>query len=114
MNTSYTIALHNILCYLPDESTDEVYLMYEGKKIWPLNEKFSSMKEDSSSSLKIETSVIRGATIKIELWEYDDLSPDDKLGKFLLEADKIGGPYTSDMIKEDNGKSKYAINWEVR
>lgn len=112
--TDYTIKLHNLLCYLPDESTDEVYLMFNGNKIWPKDKKFSSMNEGDTVDLKIETSVAKGASIKIELWEFDDLSPDDKLGKFILEADKLGGPYTSDMLKEDKGKSKYGINWEVR
>ncbi len=111
--TDYTIKLHNILCYLPDESTDEIYLKYNGKKIWPKDYKYFSMKEESSAELKIETNVAKGASINIELWEYDDLSPDDKLGKFILEADKLGGPYTSDMIKEDKGKSKYGLSWEV-
>lgn len=111
--TDYTIKLHSLLCYLPDESTDEVYLMFNGNKIWPKDKKFFSLNEGDSIELKIETTVIKGASIKIELWEFDDLSPDDKLGKFILEADKLGGPYTSDMIKEDKGKSKYAINWEV-
>lgn len=113
MITNYTIRLHRVLCYLPDEGTDEVYLMFDGKKVWPKDKKYSSMKEGDSAELRIETSVVKGASIKIELWEFDDLSPDDKLGKFILEADKIGGPYTSDMIKEDKGKSKYGLNWEV-
>jgi len=112
--TDYTIKIHNILCYLPDEGTDEVYLMSNGKKIWPKEEKYASMNEGDEMPLKVETSLARGASIKVELWEYDALSPDDYLGKFILEADKIGGPYTSDMIKEDKGKSKYALNWEVQ
>lgn len=109
----YTIKLNTIQCYLPDESTDEVYLIFNKQKIWPKDKKYSSMKEGSSSEIKIETNVAKGASISIELWEYDNLSPDDKLGRFILEADRIGGPYTSDMIKEDKGKSKYALNWEV-
>lgn len=112
--TDYKIRLHSILCYLPDESTDEVYLMFNGKKIWPKNEMYSSMNEGDVADLKIETTLARGASIKIELWEYDGLSPDDYLGKFVLEADKIGGPYTNDMIKEDEGKAKYGLNWEVK
>ncbi len=111
--TDYTIRLHSILCYLPDESTDEVYLKFNGQKIWPKDKKYASMNEGDSSELKIETSVVKGASISIELWEFDDLSPDDKLGKFVLEADKLGGPFTTDMIKEDQGKSKYGLNWEV-
>lgn len=87
--------------------------MYEGKKIWPKDKKFYSMSEGETAELKIETNVVKGASIKIELWEFDDLSPDDNLGKFILEADKLGGPFTSDMLKEDKGKSKYALNWEV-
>ncbi len=112
--TNYTIRIHNILCYLPDESTDEVYLMCNGKKIWPKDAKYTSMNEGDSSVVKVETSILKGASIKVEIWEYDDLSPDDYLGNFILEADKIGGPYTSDMMKEDKGKSKYALSWEIQ
>ena len=114
MSTSYNIAIHELYCYLPDESSDEVYLMCKGKKVWPKNEKFASLAEGDSTPIKLETSVIKGATVSVELWEYDVLSNDDKLGTFLLEADKLGGPYTSDMIKFDSGKSKYGLNWEVR
>ena len=110
----YTIRIHSLHCYLPDERTDEIYLISNGKKVWPKEEKFKLMKEGVSCDLKIETSVIKGASIKLEVWEYDAFSPDDYLGKFILEADKIGGPYTTDMIKEDKGKSKYALNWEVQ
>lgn len=112
--TDYTIRIHNILCYLPDEKTDEIYLKCNGKKIWPQNDKYTSMNEGGDAPVKVETNLAKGASIKIELWEFDNLSPDDYLGKFILEADKIGGPYTSDMIKEDQGKSKYALNWEVQ
>ncbi len=112
--TDYRIRLHNIICYLPDESTDEVYLMCNGKKIWPKAEKYISMNQGETIAVKVETTLARGASIKVELWEFDDLSPDDYLGKFMLEADKIGGPYTTDMIKEDKGKSKYALTWEVQ
>ena len=112
--TDYTIKLHHLTCYLPDESTDEIYLMAKGKKIWPKNEKYIAMKKGTSCDLKIETTLLKGASVKIELWEFDDLSPDDYLGKFILEADKVGGPHTIDMIKEDGGTSKYALNWEVQ
>lgn len=105
--------LHSLHCYLPDESSDEIFLMYEGKKIWPTDEKYHSMKEGKNVELKIKTTVLRGASKSIELWDQDSFSPDDKLGKFILEADKVGGPYMSDMIKEDDGKSKYGLNWEV-
>ena len=111
--TEYTIRLHSVLCYLPDETVDEVYLKFDGKKIWPQEGKYSSMKEGVSAEVHVETSAIKGSSIAIELWEYDALSPDDKLGKFILEADKLGGPFTSDMIKEDKGKSKYGLTWEV-
>jgi hypothetical protein len=111
--TNYTIKLHSLKCYAPDERTDEVYLMANDKKIWPKNEKYRSMKIGASEDLKIETTVAKGASIKIELWEYDLLTADDNLGKFILEADKIGGPRMLDMIKTDAGKSKYAITWGV-
>lgn len=113
MSLQYKILLHSISCFLPDEDTDEIYLKYNDKKIWPKEEKFASMNEGSVQTLELETLVTKGATIGIEVWEYDTFSKDDNLGKFLLEADKIGGPYTSDMIKSSKGKSKYSLSWEV-
>ena len=113
MAETYLIRIHSLQCYLPDEGTDEVYLMYKGQKVWPSGEKYKHMKEDSSLPVKIEISTTRGATVSVELWEYDTLSRDDNLGKFLLEADRLGGPFTSDMIKADKGKSKYGLTWEV-
>lgn len=113
MTQTYLIRVHTLQCFLPDEGTDEVYLMYKDQKVWPSGEKYKPMKEDVSLPVKIELEVIKGATATIELWEFDTLSADDNLGKFLLKADEIGGPYNSDMIKKDKGKSKYGINWEV-
>ena len=44
----YTIKLHSLLCYLPDESTDEVYLKFENNKIWPKDKKYASFNEGDS------------------------------------------------------------------
>ncbi len=109
----YSIKLHKLNCYLPDEATDEIYLKFNGKKLWPKNEAYVSMNEGSVAEVKLATTLLKGASIVVEVWEKDTLSADDKLGRFILEADKIGGPYQSDMIKEDNGKSKYSLEWEV-
>ncbi|MCB0497559.1 MAG: hypothetical protein KDC79_15555 [Cyclobacteriaceae bacterium] len=113
MALEYKLLLHNLSCFLSDEGTDEVYLTYRGEKIWPLNEKFTPMKAGSTANVELEISILKGATASVELWESDTFSKDDNLGKFLLEADKIGGPYTTDMIKADKGKSKYGLTWEV-
>lgn len=113
MALQYKILLHSISCFLSDEGTDEVYLKCKNKKIWPKEDKYASMKEGSVQPLELETLVAKGASISVEVWEFDTFSNDDNLGKFLLEADKIGGPYTTDMIKANNGKAKYSISWEV-
>lgn len=113
MSLQYKILLHSLSCFLPDEGTDEIYLKYNNKKIWPKDHKYVSMNEGTIQALELETLISKGATISIEVWEFDTLSKDDNLGKFLLEADKTGGPYTSDMIKTTSGKAKYSLNWEV-
>jgi len=109
----FKIHLLDLHCYLSDESKgDEVFLKYDGKKIWPEKDKFVPMK-GGSQRIGYEIEVERGSSVEIEIWDYDVLSANDKLGVVKLLADVQGGPFHSDMIRKDTQNAKYVLDWEV-
>ncbi|MDH5399819.1 MAG: hypothetical protein OEX02_16830 [Cyclobacteriaceae bacterium] len=109
---TYTLRLKKLHCYLSDEDdADEVFIKHAGKKIWPEG-KFIKMKS-GATDLNVELKVVKEGKVEFEIWDYDFLTPNDLLGTFMIRADSMGGPYTTDMIKKDKGTSKYALEWEL-
>ena len=111
-----TLTLSNLHCYFVEEHNyDDVYLKYNGKKIWPLDKKNEPMRIDTSQSLNIDLpDLIEGDEVVIELWDWDLLSPDDLLGSFKLIVAE-GGPFSTDMelnLKKTK-KAKYTLDWEA-
>ena len=107
-----TCNLINIHCHVPDESDlDEVYLKYNGKKIWP-SKRYRQLKPGATP---VETEIKdleREGFMEIELWDYDFLSRNDLLGKFRMPLDQAGGPFTTDLTKEGNTSAAYTLEWE--
>lgn len=100
-------------CYISDESADEVFLKFDKDKIWPADAKYIEMGA-TEETLNIEmTEVEVGTSIEIELWDYDTWSPNDKLGVFNMVVDGRGGPFTSDLRREQGSEAKYSLEWEV-
>jgi len=97
---------------MSDESdADEVFIKHQGKKIWPEG-KYVKMK-DSSVELHLEMKIEKGSSSVFEIWEYDLWTPNDLMGTVTITADSMGGPYTSDMVKNDKGNSRYSVTWEI-
>ena len=110
------IRILNLNCYTTGESgDDEVFLKLGGKKIWPVKGKYKSMKTEKVEVRVEVPDLDQGSMIEIELWDYDLLSPNDKLGVFKLQADRQGGPFTAEMIKNLNESSvaRYNLEWEI-
>lgn len=108
----YKLRLLNLKCYLSDESDgDEIFLKSEGKKIWPVEEKFKTINAEETK-LNIEFEVEKGAKMPIELWDYDVLSANDHLGDLTIVAD-AHGKYEVDFHKTGKDKSKYALEFEI-
>ena len=114
---SYTLILSRLHCYFVEEHEyDDVYLKYDGKKIWPSDKKQQSIMMDTTTELNVEIpDLSRNQEIIIELWDWDFLSPNDKLGTFTLLIEGDPGPFSTDMVQniKETKKAKYTIDWEV-
>ena len=109
------IKLKSITCHQPSETDkDEIFLKYQGKKIWPESSKF--MRIDTNETLSINLT-IDATTIwmEIELWEYNYLSRNDLLGDFVFKSSNYAGEYTNDLkvTEEFIYKVKYSLLWEL-
>ncbi len=113
-NTIYELRLLNLYCYRQDEADgDEVYLQYNENKIFPLDSKYIKMKEGEIKVGERINDIEKGTHINIELWDYDFLSPNDKLGEFLMLVNERGGPFKTDLKSVESEDAKYSLEWEV-
>ncbi len=114
---TFTLFLHRLHCYLAEENDyDDVFLKFEGKKIWPKDKKQQPIMMDTSTDLDIELKDIKkGQHIVIELWDWDLLSPNDKLGTFTMIIEGETGQFSTDMVKnlKETKKAKYTLDWEI-
>ena len=110
------IRILNLNCYTTGESKDdEVFLKLNGKKIWPETSKYRTMKMDKAEVRVEIPDLDKGVMIEIELWDFDLLSRNDLLGSFKLQADRQGGPFVAEMIRnvEESGVARYNMDWEI-
>jgi hypothetical protein len=110
------IKILQLNCFITDEiGFDELYLVVNNERIWPENHLYKSINPGSTRiDVKI-LDLLPNTQIDLEVWDYDYLSSNDLLGKILLLVDEPGGPYTTDMIpnQEKTEKAKYSIVWEI-
>lgn len=108
----YKLKILSLKCYLRDEADgDEVYLKSEGKKIWPVEAKYTVAREESTP-VGLEFIIQKGDVISYELWDHDKLSANDYLGSLTIIAD-AHGHYVNEFDKPGNDQSKYALEWEL-
>ena len=112
-----TLSLNFLHCYfVEEENYDDVFLKYNGKKIWPKRKKQQAVMMDTTTPLNVEIRGISlGQLVEIELWDFDWLSSNDLLGVFKMEISETTGAFTTDMIRnlEETEKAKYTLEWEV-
>ena len=109
------IKLLTTQCIVPDETDkDEMYLKYDGNKIWPTGNKFWRIDTGEKADINLEIEVPDG-WVKIELWDYDYASLNDHLGDFDFEVSSaLPGKYSTSMhITEKNTTASYILSWEV-
>ncbi len=112
-----TIHLHKLNCILNDEvDKDEVYLKFNGKKIWP--EKGAYTRIDNSESFDLNVKVQHHephTPLVIELWDFDYLSLNDHLGSFHITlGNDTSGKFTTSMtLHEKNSTASYILHWEI-
>ena len=107
-----SLKLISLNCHVPDETNlDEVYLKMEGIKVWPLSEKYQQLPlGETLLNLSIDD-ISKDGTVEIELWDFDTLSRDDKLGSFVLHLDQ-SGKFQTEMKKHDGTGASYSLEWE--
>ena len=99
---------------MSDEAdADEVFLKLGKNKVWPADAKYIGMSGGEQSINVDLAEVEEGTSLEIELWDYDTWSPNDKLGVFKMMVDGRGGPFTSDLMREQGSGAKYSLEWEV-
>ena len=112
-----TLRLTRLHCYLVEEpGHDDVYLKYNGNKIWPPDKKQQPIEMDTVTELDVAIEgLLDEQVIHIELWDWDLFSSDDLLGVFSLPISP-GGPFSTDMKinTHETDKAKYTLDWEVR
>jgi hypothetical protein len=103
METSEKLPILNLLrlhCFFVEEmGYDDVFLKYEGNKIWPTEDKQQPIMMDTITELDVEIKdITKNKEISIELWDWDLLSPNDKLGTFTLIVDEDMGTFSSVLL----------------
>ena len=114
---TYILLLSRLHCYFVEEHEyDDVFLKFNGKKIWPKDKKQQPIMMDTTTELCVEIPGLdRNQEVIIELWDWDFLSPNDKLGTFSLKIEADSGPFSTDMVQNlrETKKAKYTLDWEV-
>lgn len=114
---SFTLILARLHCYFVEETGyDDVFLKYNNKKIWPDMKRQQPIMMDTATELDVEIKDISiNQEVKIELWDWDLLSPNDKLGTFTMVIEGDSGPFSTDMLqnRKETTKAKYTLDWDV-
>ena len=110
---TYNLHIIGLNCYRQDESDgDEVFIKYKKERVWPLDSKYKKVTEGNHEVNFDIVSVTKGEIVALELWDYDLLTANDKLGVFSMLVNERGGPFTTD-LSSSTGSSKYSLEWEV-
>ena len=108
----YKLKILNLKCYLRDESDgDEIYLISDGKKIWPADKKYLTITEEETP-IGVDFDIEKGDNIPIDIWDHDKLSTNDHLGSLIIKADSHG-QFVLDFTKTGQDGSRYGLEWEI-
>lgn len=111
-----TVRLNKLHCYQNNEERyDDIFLMYEGKQIWPKAKRHVDVPIGSTKLMVEIPHITPNNEIVIEIWDHDKLSPNDLYGHTRFIVDQSGsGPYTVDMVPlTEKEVARYSIDWEV-
>jgi hypothetical protein len=114
-DVKYQFRLLSLFCYRQDENDgDEVFLKLNKNKVWPLDSKYIKVKEGEYKIAHNIEGVNKDTTVDFELWDYDFITPNDKLGTFTMLVNERGGPFKTDMkVAKGADDAKYSLEWEV-
>jgi len=97
-----------------ENKEDEIFIKYDGKRIWPKDKKYTPVSEGTIELNVSVSGLTPHEAFKLEIWEYDLFSPNDKLGVFTMIIDERGGPFQTDMVPHTKKEvAKYTLEWEA-
>ncbi|MEO9872267.1 hypothetical protein [Ekhidna sp.] len=108
------IRIKSVQCTTPDEiDKDEMYLKMDGHKIWPEGERYHRVDTGDVEHINMDFEVSEGWN-EIELWDYDFVTLNDKLGVFKFKVDDEYGKYSTSMtLLERDSTASYMLFWEI-
>lgn len=110
------IHIQGIQCMLNEESdADEAFLKYKGKRIWPKHGKYHKMNSTERCEVDLIIDHDISEDMEIELWDWDLLSRNDKIGTFHMHITEDDyGNYSTMLQKANIGSTaSYMLYWEV-
>lgn len=108
------LRLESIIAYMQTEMDgDEIFIKHNGERIAPAEGKFIKMTREPAP-LEVEIPVDEENNwVELELWDYDNFSPNDRLGKFRLLVDEVSDGFTAELQPEKDAIARYVLNWSV-
>ncbi|MEQ9404020.1 MAG: hypothetical protein RIM99_10565 [Cyclobacteriaceae bacterium] len=110
------IKILSLHCTLNDEvDKDEVFLKYEGKKIWP-TAPYKSINSGEKKEIGKEFTHKADHDMVLELWDFDFLSKNDLLGTFTMkvdEEDRASTYFTTMKVAREGSTASYMLEWEI-
>lgn len=106
-----TVRLKSLMCFVKDEDKfDNIYIKYKKEKIWPSGKKHAAVSV-SSAELNVDAFGITAKEgLTLETWDYDQLSPNNPLGKTKIIRNQASDPYTIDITSaSDKEVARYSI-----
>jgi hypothetical protein len=104
--------LQNLICHHCDERDgDELFLKFNGSKIWPENKKFVSATDNCIIPINLKLPVKPLEKVTLQLWDYDLLS-NDLLGEFNFVPDGEG-QFTCDLKNPGSSEHKFTLQFSV-
>ena len=116
MSTVISLNLIQLISHCPSEmGGDELFLKLNGKRIWPITEKYFSARTELIP-IKSEITLLNFGFVDLELCDYDNWLSSSCLGIFRVLIDRdtsFKNVYESDLIKRGKDFSSYSLLWEI-
>jgi hypothetical protein len=111
--------MKQIVCHLQslhchhcqEREGDELFMKFNGKKIWPSDEKYVKGNDNCIIPINFKMVVEALKPVTLELWDYDFLI-NDLLGRFIFMADEEG-QFRSDLRSVPPGDHKFTLEFSV-
>ena len=110
------IKLLNLHCTLNEEvDKDEVFLKYEGKKLWPSGP-YKKIGSGDKLAVNREFDHKTDHDMVVELWDFDFFSKNDLIGTFTVhieEDDSASTYFTTMKLAHTDSTASYMLEWEI-